>query len=748
MGHFTGRLKNAIADATASAKETSGKFYSILNGYGFYDVDDANNGLLDWQRAAVPTYNQKRISALGNAVADMINDFLGNEEYGVMTTVLEDIIEKLDNRAAMTAGEMDAVGGAVGGLTAGASESARQGLSNAIAAAMQGNKFDPDVIPPISIGINGLPISIANLYKPGTYQPNWTFLYEKDKELAFDTKFYDNGGLMIGPNIPIALGGVAKILVLKSVFNVPEVDDNGNPKGDIAAGVTAEEFEKIKAVMDKEYGQLTDEEKSFSLTEAQLQAAYFKYIQLVLWGAIINKNNWSYLHWGVLSHNSCPEPVKTAVCSFLKTNGLALDKDVNSPAAMISYCLNVGMAYHIGRNTPVTLVGIKGQKLKALEKEGDKTPVEVTNYDKAVKFDGGVPKDSKLANFHFLMIADILAHLSNGSSPNDVKLRKRRVDEANLIYKYCGMPTITYGDATGSYDNKLKADALEKRGFLDLMKAKIYVFPNTSGDYGGGADVQIKFQNNTIDPDGTILQERSKNVIKWLANQAGIKTIRIGSLRREAESQGSAMANNWHNGKRIKYGTGGTRVNKVYADYAKKVSCTKPYTPTGKVSFDDGSKIPDSDFAKVKAMMIEECKKCMDEGVTVSAHCDDVRRRQAVDISHKNMLQVDNYTMSQVLKFCQACKDAVKQGILQNFIMPDGLGDPKAKTGEPCIHIVIWTSGKGSEIPVPMAGVDPDALAPTPGKDVEVVVTNMNLITKAALDGVYAKDYVDKKNNS
>ena len=251
MGHFNGRLKEAIQAAAEKARGQSGSFYDILKFYKFFDVADTDNGLTDWQRAGVPEANQHRMSAFCSAFADMIEDFLANDEYGVLTTAMEDIVNKLDQRGAQTAGEMDAIGGVLGGLTGGASESARQSLSSAIAAAMQGNKFDPDILPPITIGLNGFPISLANYYKPGFTQPNWPFLYEHESRK--ETGFYegDDGYLMVGPGIPLTLGGKAKVLVLKAIFAVPTVDDHGNPVGDMEGGLSEEQFEIVKSVMDK-----------------------------------------------------------------------------------------------------------------------------------------------------------------------------------------------------------------------------------------------------------------------------------------------------------------------------------------------------------------------------------------------------------------------------------------------------------------------------------------------------------------
>ena len=739
MGHFKGRLKQAVKNAAERASGADGSFYDIIKSYNFFDVADPENKLTDWQRAAVRKENLHRFSALCSAISDMFVDFLANDEYGVMTTVLEDIVNKLDQRGAQTAGEMDAIGGMLGTLTNGASEAASQALSSAIAAAMQGNKFDPDILPPISIGLNGLPISIANFYRPGFTQPNWPFLYEHEtrKEAGF---YDDEAGLMIGPGIPMSLGGKAKILVLKTIFAVPSVDEHGNPVGDMEGGLSEEEFEIVKGAMDKgSVAELTEKERKFTLTAEQSRASYFRYINLVLWEAICNKNNWAYLHWGILSHNSMPEPVKTAVCSFLRTNGLALDANVNGPAAMISYCLNIGMAYLTGRRNPVCIVGIPGQKLKAIRDSGSKEVVEVTEYGKATRYEGGVPKDPALAKLHFGYIADTLIRLTNSSSEHDVALRKRRVDEANLIYGYCGYPRVEYGMSPAAIPYELKADAVASRGFIELMKSTVYVFPNRSGTYGAGANVKIRMQNRHIDPDGTILQGRSKQVLQWLGAQIGIDTIEVSSLFRDEEKQGNAMANNWHRGKRIAYGAGGMRVNKVYIDYAASHGGTKAYTP--RLKYDNGLKVPDADLPHVKELMVEEAKRVVAEGGKVSNHCGDQTKYQAIDIS---ATYISKYGRSVCDRAVAVCKDALRRGIIQGLILPDGWGDPPAKTDEPALHIEVNPTLESPRIP--MAAEDPASLAPDPEEDIAITVRNDNLTNKASLDAVFVKDSVDRRN--
>lgn len=728
MGHFDGRLKQALEDAVYKVKERS--FYDCLKSHGFFDVADPDNGLRDWQKASVPEYNQRRMSALAESIADMFMDILGNDEYGVLTVVLEGIVNKLDLRASMTAGEMDSIGSVLGGLTSGASESARQAMSGAIAAAMRGFKFDPDVLPPITIGISGLPFSIANCYRPGTLSPNYEFLY--DWEAEKHDGFYAVGDkLYIGAGIPLSLGGAAKILVLRTIFGVPNVDKNCQPEGDLEGGMSMEQFQTIQKVMDMPASQAftMDEVNDFRLTDKQIRASYFRYVHFVIWGPLSNQNNWAYLHWGVISNNACPEPVRTAISSYLRTEGMAIDPAVNPEAFAICHCLNAGMAYHIGRNTPVTLVGLDGQKVTAYSrKEGEIACAKGT----AAQYPG-VRKDSGLANLHFTLIADILAHLTKGSSPNDIQLRKRRVAEANLIYSYVGLPTINYGDPVGKYRQELLGRAAAKRGLVSLMTSTLYAFRNETANLVAGGDVRIVYQNKNIDPDGTLLQERSKDALRYAGALAGIKVMPISSLYRPPEKQGATMGENWHAGNRIKYGPAGTAVNDVYADDARKHPGQKP----GYVS--------DERFRSyTKQKMVEKCKALCEEGQVVSRHCWDYTKVQAVDISSKQLAQQYKYSEDTLIRLGQVFRQMKADGILKNYIAPDGLGNPGAKTGEPAYHIEVWTSGKGSQVAIPLAKEDPAAMSPT-DRDQTAQMSNPNFISIPALDAVFTKDNVDSR---
>lgn len=736
MGHFDGRLKKAVETAIGRAKDKA--FYECLTRHGFYDVADPANGLKDWQRASVPDYNQNRMSALAEAIAEMMQDVLANDEYGVLTTAMDDIVGKLDMRGSMTASEMDVVGGALGGITGGASETARQAMSAQVAAAMGGFKFDPDVIPPISLGLSGLPFSISNIYKPGTLAPNYDFLYEHEPD-KHDGFYERDGRLMIGPGIPLDIGGPVKVLVLRTIFSVPNVEKECKPQGDLEGGLTMEEFQIIQDVMDlapaeafKRAGVM-----DFKLSDKQMRSAFYRYIHFILWQPLANQNNWAYLHWGVIANNACPEKLRTAICSFLRTNGLALDPAVNPEACMICHCLNAGMAYYVGRDTPVTLLGIPGARLTywdSKRKEGGDVP---SSLRKAQQYPG-VKKDKTLAFLHFTIIADILSRMTLGTSDNDVEIRRRRVAEANLIYGLVGLPEIEYGKSPASLPSELTGKALEKRGLPQLMgDSTIYVFKNEVDSMVAGGDVQIVLQSKSLDPDGTIIQERSRKVMQYAAALAGIKVVPVSSLLRTAYDQGRIMGENWHHGNRINY-RGAQPVNEVYKADAK----ANPGPQPGYVSNERFN-------SYTKKAMIDKAQELYDRGVTLSLHTTDPTKVQAVDISYKWLENKYHYPHDQVLRLGHVFQQLKKQGILRNYLQPDCFTPPPKKgTGEPAFHIEVYTSGPGSEIPLKLADENPGAMSPTEENGQEVTMTSRNYLSAAAMDAPLVKDSVDSRRDA
>lgn len=741
MGHFSGRLKKAIDDAQSKVKD--GVFYNILKGYGFYDVSDSDNGLTDWQRASVPEASRHKFTDLANAISDCISDFLANDEYGVLTVCLEQTIDKLDARASMTAGEMDTVGGALGGLTGGASEGARQAMSSLIAACNMMNKFDPDILPPISIGIPGLPISIACCYRPGSFQPDWNFLY--DHETEKNTGFYmKDGRVFIGAGIPLDIGGQASLLILKTIFAVISIDSHGIPHGDLEGGLMPEEFQVIQDNLLET--SITDSMADFTLRSAQMRNSFIKYMQLLIWSTIKNPNNYAYLHWGVLAHNSCPANVRTAVCSFLRTNGMALDANMPE-AAMISYCLNTGMAYLTGRDKPTSLVQLAGMKYI------DDTTGEVetigTDSFIADKFGSGVPKDEKLAKAHFRAIADILAHMSCGTSDSPLEMRKRRVDEANLIYSYLGIPGITFSAGVGELDNSLRGITIMKELLPRLNQSTFYVFPNESGVFVDGSGVSIRVDRNA-DPDGDLLRSRSREALQYAGARAGIKKIRITGLYKSPEAQGTMMFNNYHMGNIIKYGAAGRQVNRVYADMARKYPGESVHGDAN----NNYTKVAEDHADETRGMMVKEVEKLTAAGNYVSPNNQDPDSVQVVDISMKSML-ADGYSEDQILAFGHVLNDMWKNGVLAYVQWPDGLGG--VRSGRPGFRVDVLTSpgdtragGMGPSRPVHggpqvqlnlAAEGDSASMCPSAG-DVTIRANSPNFKSSIALDAVLVADRV------
>ena len=721
-GHFSGRTKGMIEKATEKAKGTSGKFYEIMTKHGFFDIADEANNLTAWQRAGVPEYNQHRISDLCNALAEILQDYLSNDEYGVLCPGVEGIINKLDQRGAMSAAELDGIGAALGGLTNGAAEATRQSLSNLVASIQGGCKFDPDVVPPICIGFNGLPISFANAFKKGTYPPDWTFLY--DHETFKSNKLYeaDDGGVAIGAGIKLNTGGNARLLVLKMIFSVPDIDSEGNPVGDAKNGLTAEQFNTLYEVSDKSYSELTDEQKDFELTEGQLQLAYFKMVQLLLWGAIKNDNNWAYLHWGCVTHNSCPEAVKTAVCSYLKTNGLAVDPNICPESGFISYCANVGMAYLIGSTKSITLHLLPD--MTYLDDNNQVVTATPSEYGTNIIAANGVPQNKKLAYQHFELLADILAHLTYDSNPNSYDLRVRRIDEANKIYRECGVDTIEFGKIPAKPEHTMPH--LLKRNFGWLMKGTIKVYENKN------IAIPLDPKNfkilNWAEKGANEVSDITMDTIRYIMSKAQVPGVVITSVYRSPEAQARAMLNNRqsHNGQiAVNYGMQGREVDQQYTDVSKRVN--------------DGvlrRLEKQSDIEEARSKMQRKCEEFMKAGTPVSNHGQDQTVVQAVDLGPTSTRKEFHYNEEQLKRINNACYEARLEGYLKAYFGPVEYGGPKVK--DPAFHIEVW---QDENKPHP-----PKSGGAAPQPTVACFITNDNLKNKNAWDMVFTHDQTLKAN--
>lgn len=766
-GHYTGELKTAIDDAAERTTAREGAFYSILNNHGFYDVDDECNGLTQWQRDMVPEYNQRRMSELASAISEMIQDFLGNEDYGVMTTKLEEIINKLDGFLTCTKAQSDGMktGMAGSGILAPIAASG-ESMYTANAAMMGLNPYDIDILPPLLIGIGGLPISLGACFEGGHFTPDWTFLYEH--ELKKDPQIYTSGGaLYIGAGIPLDIGGSSKMLVLKSIFSVITANEDVEPVGDMKGGITEEQFAILLSASNKKsYEDLTDDEKNLSLTTDQMRLSYFKYCQMTVWGAIINKENWPYYHWGMLSHNSCPVPVKTAMCNYLKTTGFAVDDGTFATSAYLSYCLKIGMYYKLGYAKQVSIAPLKGDEYILNEKKC--TADKDTN--KAIVVEG-LPRNDKLANKYFTYMADILSRKTYATNPSDVDthMRKCRVDEANLIYDHVGFRRFEYGDSTSSIDSKCKRVSMISRNLGGLFNATILVHKNQASNLPPASDVTID-----IKADGT-MHQRVKNILTHIARLAGVKYLMVTSLYRSPEKQGEVMFNNMQKTGQpnCSYAAKGRAVNDEYARvwykyYGKGDNGLEPKVgKDGKIVTDAlGKPVYVQAYAKypfpvnsdganeAKAAMIAKCKSFGFDN-PVSNHTRDPSKAQCVDIA-TSVCYAKNpkVTEAQLRKFATICylssksykttpqgkKDNSYQTLLTQFFAPKGFGP---KETDPCIHLEVSIDDPNLA-EFDNEDLDMSRLLPTE----EVKFKDLNMLNDANWDNPLAKDHNDKANAS
>lgn len=710
-GHFAGKIKKFVDDAVSNAKGTDGQLYKIMNAHGFYDIADENNGLTDWQRASVPTYNQHRISELCDAIAEMIGDLLGNDQYGILTPNMDDIVGKLDVNATKTASEMNVVSGTLGSLTGGTFEAARQSMGQLTSILMGGFAFDPDILPPISLNLPGLPLTFANAYPKGSFPADWTFLYSHEPVKSKHYYEVDDGGIAIGANIKLNLGP-SRQQILKLVFSVPDVDENGMPKGDAIGGLSPDQFNHMYEISDKKYYELDESDKEFELTSDQMQLAYFRYIQLTLWGAIKNPDNWAYLHWGCLTNNACPPAIKTAICSFIHTNGFAIDTQVCPEAGFISYCINTGMAYLTGRTKTTYMFVMPGMTYL----DDSKNKIKAETIIGWTGNNNGVPVDNKLANLHFTLAADILSHLTYDTNPNRVALRKQRVDEANLIYNYVGLPTIKFGDTLIPPD--LSANAMEKRGFSALMGSTINVYENKN------ATLPLSDENfkivNQAQKGSNEMSNLTIKTIKYILAKAGLSGIVVTSVYRSPQTQTEVMFENrqLNNGKiAVRYAERGRAVDACYTEVSNK--------------YYNGTKIIKKEHQQeAKSKMLDLCEYYMQQGTPVSNHGYDQTKIQAVDMGPTSSKAYFRYTDAQMRKLNTACWDTYKEGLIKAYYGPPEYGGPQVK--DPAFHIEVWQDDNHRH----PSGFGSATVPPT----VPCAIIDENLKNKNTWDLVYVHD--------
>ncbi|WP_227678398.1 glycoside hydrolase family 73 protein [Psychrobacter vallis] len=171
------------------------------------------------------------------------------------------------------------------------------------------------------------------------------------------------------------------------------------------------------------------------------------------------------------------------------------------------------------------------------------------------------------------------------------------------------------------------------------------------------SNIEIKFKTQRTN----VVTEKSKNILRELASQYGMKTIYITSTLRTPEEQASAMYNNIAAGKVIGYAPPGAEVTRICQSGIKK-GLGKSQTLKNMVS-----------------KILEYDKK----GQRVSKHCvsfDTYAKKNIIDLG----VNSNGFTTNaQKKRFQEICDAALKQGKLSSFISP--LRDK----AEPAFHLEI-----------------------------------------------------------
>ena len=187
----------------------------------------------------------------------------------------------------------------------------------------------------------------------------------------------------------------------------------------------------------------------------------------------------------------------------------------------------------------------------------------------------------------------------------------------------------------------------DKNGVLYIYKAKKPEIPN----------VEVKFKTKRTN----VVTEKSKNILRELGSQYGMKTIYITSTLRTPEEQARAMYNNIANGRVIGYREPGAEVTRICQNGIKR--------GLGK-----------SQIIKNMVSKILEYDK---KGERVSKHCVSFETYAKNNIIDLGINSNGFTTNAQKKRFQDICDAALKQGKLSNFISP--LRDK----AEPAFHLEI-----------------------------------------------------------
>lgn len=789
MGHFDGRLQESVDNAVSKAIskpndsgvgfKTEGEFYKIFKKHDFFNVADPDNHLTEEQRAQVPIHAQYRYSNFANAIAEMFQFFFNDKDAGILQQ-LDDIVLKLDTSATCSKAKTDQLGQTMS--IAGSATSAPGMPNPAMLAgakimqireyltgfAMGMNPLNPDMLPPIpSIGIPDMSIGIdGNLYKAGHFSPDWNFLYNHETKKS--NKFYQtgSGGLKIGCNIDVALydkeANLDKVFgvvsVIKKPGKIPIVTGNavsglqGKNYNIIKAAaelsrnpnVNALDIVKVKTPATKASPGKTgtpavyylndgnanddvtyDDIRDLRLNEEQIQASFFEHVGLTLWSPLKNRLHWSYGHWGVLSHNSLPAYIRTAICSYVWSTGLSLEPGKSTDAALISYLVTIGLYYYIGHQSPVRLMAVpevdrafvgKPPVLKG-PKKGTGNTFDLSNAlppgDIIVS---KLPKDENIAKLYWQWAADFIIRSTAETAGGELSYatRKRRVAEANLIYDGLGHPRYTFFSKGGNVvlDSYHMEEGLRDRRFHQLLnvlyKKDFYRYDNKGGaggkgknqelgppepiavlTYGNGEKDRQRLENAGAIPGSVV------KIIKHLLDKSFVKSANVSRVASTSEEQATAMYNNLNSGSDIIYGVAGKQIVKVYKDAKEALGLGWDVT--------NGKRIPDDHRKRVIGLMTQKCIAIGPE--KVSKHCGPFNPIAVLDIGpnsvkfHPNVFKaVDGKSDREVghghlintfYRAAQGTSDAPV--LLSKFLFPHKFAvyALRTSTDDPAYHIEI-----------------------------------------------------------
>lgn len=763
-GHFDARMQEAVDKAVEKAISkpnddgpgfaTQGEFYKIFKKHDFYDVSDTDNKLTPEQRAQVPVHAQYRYSNFANAIAEMFQFFFNDEDSGILKQ-LDDIILKLDASATMAKDKTDSIGQSM--KIAGAVTSFPGAPNPALIAgnaimqvkeyltgfAMGVNPWNPDLISPMSFGI-GLPdVSLGvlgNLQQPGFFSPNWDFLY--NYESIKSNKFYQTGtgGLKIGCNIDV---GEYNEINLKKIFGVVVADTKTTISGNLRGGVQGNDFKIIKSASklsksiddvldivkiknpggkpvlyvlnDGKDGDVTyDDIRNLTLNTDQIQSSFYELVGLKLWNVIKNRQNWAHGHWGVLTNNALPDYIRTAICSFVWSNGLAIEPGKSDDAALISYLVTIGLYYYIGWQYPVKLMAVPEVDrayVGGVLREPKNNPLTAGNKNEIQK----LPKDEKIAKIYWQWVADFLIRFTSETAGEELgyATRKRRVAEANLIYDGLGHPTYNFFSKENSVilPSYHMEEGLRDRKFDKLLAVlyahDFYRYGNIGGAGGGGKTqeleppepiAKLKYANGAKDKnklegsgDGSVVK-----IIRYLLDKSFVKEATVTRTASTEEAQATAMYNNLNNGNDISYAPPGRRVVNVYVEAKKRLGLG--------TNIKNGKRIPDSERAHVIADMTREIISV--GAANVSRHCGPFNPIAVLDIGpnsvrfHENVFKSSGDKTAQEVghghlintfyKSLQSSENS-DTGLVSRFLFPHkyAVYALRTSTDDPAYHIEI-----------------------------------------------------------